>query len=103
MINQRPWPVYGMYQPDTIKFLTIGGVDYLLTANEGDSKDYNFFSEEERGHDITLSSVFGKFNVCRCCFFFCCCCCFCFFLLFVFSHSTRLLNKPMLSNRPGVL
>ena len=60
LINQHPRPVYGMYQPDAIKFLRIGGVDYLLTANEGDSKDYSFFSEEVRGDDITLSSAFGK-------------------------------------------
>ena len=60
LINQRPWPVYKMYQPDAIKFFRIGGVDYLLTANEGDSKDEDWFSEEVQVADITLSSIFGK-------------------------------------------
>ena len=56
----RQWPVFGMYQPDAIKLVTIGDVDYIITANEGDSKDYSFFSEEERVEDIKLSDKFGK-------------------------------------------
>ncbi len=40
------WPVRGMYQPDAIKVFSIGGVNYLFTANEGDVRDYTGFSEE---------------------------------------------------------
>ena len=58
----RPWPLYGMYQPDAIKFIRIGDTDYIITANEGDSKDYTFFSEEKLVKEITLSSIFGKFK-----------------------------------------
>ena len=56
----RQWPVFGMYQPDAIKLVTIGDVDYIITANEGDSKDYDFFSEEERVQDIKLSGTARK-------------------------------------------
>lgn len=32
--------MYSMYQPDTIKLFSRDGSDYLLTANEGDAKEY---------------------------------------------------------------
>lgn len=48
-INIRTWPgVLGMYQPDTLALITIGGKDYLLSANEGDSRDYWFKVETEQ-------------------------------------------------------
>ena len=37
-VNIRNWPVYGMYQPDSIAVYRVNGVDYLVTANEGDSR-----------------------------------------------------------------
>ena len=46
--------LYGMYQPDAIKFFDIHGQTYLITANEGDSRDYDGFSEETRVKDLTL-------------------------------------------------
>lgn len=39
-INVQNWPVFGMYQPDAIEYVKIGGVDYLFTANEGDAREY---------------------------------------------------------------
>lgn len=48
------WPVYGVYMPDAIEYLKINGTDYLITANEGDSRDYNGFSEEERIKDESI-------------------------------------------------
>ncbi len=54
-INIRNWPVYGMYQPDSIaSYHTYGYGELIVTANEGDSRDYDGFSEEERIKDITL-------------------------------------------------
>ncbi len=53
-INIRNWPVLGMYQPDAAKSINIGGVDYVVTANEGDARDYDGFSEEERVGGLTL-------------------------------------------------
>ncbi len=44
----RPWPVMGMYQPDSIAAFQAGGQTYFMTANEGDARDYDGFSEEAR-------------------------------------------------------
>jgi len=53
-INIATWPVYGMYQPDAIASVQIGGNTYIVSANEGDARDYDGFSEEERVKDLTL-------------------------------------------------
>ncbi len=50
-INIANWPVYGMYQPDAITSFEIDGSAYYMTANEGDARDYDFFSEEARVKD----------------------------------------------------
>ena len=41
-------PVFGLYQPDAIASLVANGQTYILTANEGDSRDYTGFNEELR-------------------------------------------------------
>jgi len=56
-INIANWPILGMYQPDSIASLRIGGVPYLFSANEGDARDFDGFSEEERVDDITLDAA----------------------------------------------
>lgn len=53
-INIVPWPVAGMYQPDAIASYRVRGKTYLVTANEGDARDYDGFSEEERVEDLIL-------------------------------------------------
>lgn len=40
--------VFGMYQPDAIAQVTFNGVPYLLTANEGDAREYAGFTEMRR-------------------------------------------------------
>jgi len=47
-INIRPWPVKGIFTPDAIASFRVGGREYLITANEGDARDYAGFSEEAR-------------------------------------------------------
>lgn len=42
----QPEPVLGLYQPDGLAYINIDGTDYILTANEGDSQDYEGYSEE---------------------------------------------------------
>jgi hypothetical protein len=42
------WPVKGMRQPDALAAFEVGGTTYLLTANEGDARDYSAFSEQVR-------------------------------------------------------
>jgi len=49
--------LYGMYMPDAIQVVTIGGNEYIITANEGDSRDYNGYSEEVRVRDLDLDPV----------------------------------------------
>ncbi|TAN94391.1 MAG: CHRD domain-containing protein [Phormidium sp. SL48-SHIP] len=44
----------GMYQPDAIAVYEANGQTFIVTANEGDARDYDGFSEEARVKDITL-------------------------------------------------
>lgn len=53
VINIRNWPVYGVYMPDGIATYTVNGVPYVVTANEGDSRDYAAHVDELRIRDIT--------------------------------------------------
>ena len=43
------WPVFGLYQPDTIATVTIAGQTYLISANEGDTRN-----EARRVSTLTL-------------------------------------------------
>lgn len=56
-INITNWPVFGMYLPDGIASFEHQGATYLVTGNEGDSRDYNGYSEEARVADVTLDPV----------------------------------------------
>lgn len=53
-INILSHPVLGMFQPDTITPYEFDGKIYYVTANEGDTRDFGFFSEEERVEDLIL-------------------------------------------------
>ncbi len=48
MVKIGPQPVKGMYQPDAIATYTVGGTTYVVTANEGDAREYAGFAEETR-------------------------------------------------------
>lgn len=55
------WPVYGMYQPDAIVSVMINGIEYIVSANEGDSRTYEdggvvSFTEEKRIEELLLST-----------------------------------------------
>lgn len=54
VINITNWPVYGMYQPDALDSYKYHGKTYIVTSNEGDSRDYAGFSEEVRVADLVL-------------------------------------------------
>ncbi|MEM8777509.1 MAG: esterase-like activity of phytase family protein [Cyanobacteria bacterium P01_G01_bin.49] len=47
-INLRNWPIYGLFQPDAISSFVVDGETYYITANEGDARDYDGFTEEFR-------------------------------------------------------
>jgi 2',3'-cyclic-nucleotide 2'-phosphodiesterase/3'-nucleotidase/5'-nucleotidase len=51
-INKHP--VRGMYMPDAIASMPYNGRTLLFTASEGDTRDYDGFSEEARVGDLTL-------------------------------------------------
>ena len=44
--------LYGMYQPDTIASYTWNDSTFIVSANEGDAREYDGFSEEVRVKDI---------------------------------------------------
>ncbi len=51
-------PVKGLYQPDGIATFTANGKTYLVTANEGDSRDYGaLFNEESRVAVVGLDTT----------------------------------------------
>jgi len=64
-INIRHWPLYGVYQPDTVRLYEVGGETYIVTANEGDARDYegsdgwddNWWSEEFEVRRLQLDPV----------------------------------------------
>jgi hypothetical protein len=47
-INIRPWPIKGMYLPDSIAAYRFHGDSYLVLANEGDARDWPGFREDVR-------------------------------------------------------
>ena len=58
-----PRPTFGMYQPDAITSYEVDGKTYIVTANEGDARDYDGYSEEVRVDDLNLDpSVFPNAN-----------------------------------------
>ncbi len=69
-INMANWPIFGMYQPDTIASYTVDGQTYYVTANEGDSRvrpsddgildgqdEGDIYNEESRIKDLILDPV----------------------------------------------
>jgi 2',3'-cyclic-nucleotide 2'-phosphodiesterase/3'-nucleotidase/5'-nucleotidase len=55
-VNIANWPVKGMYQPDAIYPFEAAGSWYIISANEGDARDYDAYSEETRVRSLTLDA-----------------------------------------------
>lgn len=55
--NLNNWPVLSFYQPDAIDYFEIGGIGYIISANEGDARDYDGYSEEVRCDDLNLDPI----------------------------------------------
>ncbi|MBP4139007.1 choice-of-anchor I family protein [Flavobacterium geliluteum] len=54
-----PWKVKGMYMPDAISHFSVNNTPYFVTANEGDAREYNAYSDIKRMKDVKLdASVF---------------------------------------------
>jgi 2',3'-cyclic-nucleotide 2'-phosphodiesterase (5'-nucleotidase family) len=64
-INIANWPVNGMYMPDAIDTVDVNGTTYIVTANEGDGREYEIevagedyvqYSDEARVEDLTFDT-----------------------------------------------
>ena len=53
-INIRNWPVKGFYLPDGIASIKSGSENFLVLANEGDTRDSSGYSEETRVGSMAL-------------------------------------------------
>lgn len=53
-ISLKTWPMRSYYMPDAITNFSMGDRHYLLTANEGDTRDYDGYGEESRVKDLDL-------------------------------------------------
>ncbi len=68
-INIQNWPIFGVYQPDSIASFSVEGATYYITANEGDARNRprdddilpppfdgegDIFSDESRIKDLIL-------------------------------------------------
>lgn len=51
------WPVQGYHMPDAIGNFSVDGQRYLVTANEGDSREYSTYNETARVKDLALDPV----------------------------------------------
>jgi hypothetical protein len=59
-INIQPWEqVLGMFQPDALAAFRVRGRDYVLSANEGDAREYDGLDEAARLSDTTTDESFG--------------------------------------------
>lgn len=59
-IKIKKHKVLGMFQPDAIASYEVGGTTYLVTANEGDARDYDNFSEEIRADELEAEGFVFK-------------------------------------------
>ena len=58
-INMAKWNIYGMLMPDTIaSYKASEGVEYIVTANEGDDKEYEW--ETSDGTTVWTEMIRGK-------------------------------------------
>lgn len=61
--NLANLPVHGVYMPDAIASFTVAGKNYLITANEGDSREYTAYTEVTNIKNIRLEpTVFPDSN-----------------------------------------
>jgi hypothetical protein len=76
VINIANWPVHGMYLPDAIAAYRFWGHSYLITANEGDVREYSGLNEAVRigsanldvaafptAADLKQSTKLGRLNI----------------------------------------
>ncbi len=56
-IELRPVPVKSYFLPDAIAYFTANGANYVVTADEGDAREYTAFDEQVRVGSLTLDAT----------------------------------------------
>lgn len=56
-VAAAPANVYGLYQPDTIASIQIKGKDYIVTANEGDDREYSAWEDYAKASSLRDDGV----------------------------------------------
>jgi hypothetical protein len=56
-INFQSYPVKGMFMPDAIGFYEYKGDPFIITANEGDTREYSSFTENKRVNQSKLDAA----------------------------------------------
>jgi DNA-binding beta-propeller fold protein YncE len=62
MANIANWPIFGLYMPDAIAYYEAAGTGYLVTANEGDTRDYEGYSEEGELGESAVDEAFPNLD-----------------------------------------
>lgn len=53
----NPWKVKGLFMPDAISHFSANNVPYFVTANEGDAREYNAYSDIKRMKSAKLDAT----------------------------------------------
>jgi len=65
-IFNASWPIKGLYMPDAVSYYSVNGTGYIVTANEGDARDYSGYAEERKLDDadyILDPAVFSDLDI----------------------------------------
>ena len=63
-VNITTWPIMGMYMPDAIATYSVNDKTYLVTANEGDAREWGDFNEVVNYKDVKVDP--SKYNAATC-------------------------------------
>ena len=66
VVNICNWPIKGFYMPDGVTAYSSGGVSYIITANEGDEKEYSALTERTTVSNASVildPTVFPNYEV----------------------------------------
>nr|WP_320012898.1 hypothetical protein [uncultured Desulfobulbus sp.] len=58
-VSPPPKNIYALYQPDTVATYRVGGKDYIVTANEGDDREYEAWVDYEKASKLSKKSKFS--------------------------------------------
>ncbi|WP_289658610.1 choice-of-anchor I family protein [Flavobacterium panacagri] len=53
----NPWKVKGLFMPDAISHFSANNVPYFVTANEGDAREYNAYTDIKRMKSVKLDAT----------------------------------------------